>query len=176
MTVEALLREVREAFANVTRPRRTMADAEVEDDRSEASRFPEHDTHWWEVPDELLRRCSAPMCFLATADFVYYLPAYMGWFLRTEGGTNSFSSESLIYYLSDSERGGRIAGLLDRRQRSAVRSFLEHVTASASLWCFHEYAKSGLLTIWENTGAAPNGGHATRLGNSGIAEGPPPVS
>ena len=178
MTVEALLREVREAFANVTRPRRTMADAEVEDDRSEASRFPEHDTHWWEVPDELLRRCSAPMCFLAPADFVYYLPAYMGWFLRTKGATNSFSSESLIYYLSDSERGGRIASLLDCHQRGAVILFLEFVTLSPNLWYFHEHAKSGLLTIWRITepGASPNGGPAERFGDSGAGGGPPSVS
>jgi hypothetical protein len=178
MTAEALLREIRQAFAEVTRPTRTMADAEVEDDRSEASRFPEHDTHWWEVPDEFLGRCSAPMCFLAPADFVYYLPVYMSWFLRTEGGANSFSSESLIYYLSDIERGGRIAGLLDSRQRGAVISFLEFVTLSPNLCYFHEYARSGLFTIWKSTEpyAPPNGGPAAQFANSGAPEGPPSVS
>ena len=178
MTVEALLREIREAFVAVPRPKRTMADAEVDDDRSEASRFPERDINWWEVPDDLLKRCSAPMCFLAPGDFVYYLPAYVSWFLRTDGGADSFSSESLIYYLSDVERGGRIAGLLDSRQRSSIRSFLEFVTFSPSLWCFHGDAKSGLLAIWKNTepGASPNGGPATRLGSSRVTEGPPSVS
>jgi len=148
MIVEALLREIRQSFAEVRRPKRTMADAEVEDDRSEASRFPEQDTHWWQVPDELLKRFSAPMCFLAREDFVYYLPAYMSWFLRMNGGGDSFSAEMLIYYLSDPERGGRIAGLLDERQRNAVVLFLEFIALSPNMRCFHEHAKSGLLTIW----------------------------
>jgi len=178
MTVEPLLQEIRQAFAEVTRPQRTMADAEVADDRSESSRFPEHDAHWWEIPDELLNRCSSPMCFLAPTDFIYYLPAYMSWFLRTDGGADSFSSESLIYYLADPERGGRIANLLSDRQRGAVGKFLERITSSPDLWCFHEHAKSGLHTIWKRTkpGTPPHGGPATRPATSDVAGEPPSAS
>ena len=157
MTTAALLLNIRQAFAEVLRPTRTMADAEVEDDRSEASRFAEHDAHWWEIPHELIERCSAPFCFLSPADMVYYLPAYMSWFLSTEGGPNSFSSESVIYYLSDSERGRHIASLLDQHQRTAVIAFLEYVKVSPNLCCFQEDVKSALITIWRNT--EPDPGH-----------------
>ncbi len=98
MTPDDLLLRIRQIFGDIPRPSRTMADAEVEDDRSEVSRFEEHDAHWWEVPADLLRRCSAPFSFLEAQNFAYYLPAYMSWFLKTSGGADSFSSESLLYY------------------------------------------------------------------------------
>jgi hypothetical protein len=151
MTRADLTTKVRQAFSKVERPKRTMADAEVEDDRSETSRFEETDKHWWEVPHQLLARCSAPFYFLSPEDFLYYLPAYISWFLSADGGQDSCSSESLIYYLSDLERGGRVAGLLDSPQRVTVIDFLEYVKASPNLLCFHEYTKSALQRIWRKT-------------------------
>jgi hypothetical protein len=141
-----------------------MADAEVADDRSEASRFEEYDAHWWEVPDDLLRRCSAPFCFLEPQDLIYYLPAYMCWFLRTEGGPDSFSSQSLLLFLCDLERGGRIVGLLNDSQRTAIRAFLEHVKATPSLSYFQEDANSALAKIWRSSepGAGADGPKAGR--------------
>ena len=178
MSVEELLREIRQAFAVVPRPERTMADAEVEDDGSEASRFSEQDAHWWEVPDELLRRCSAPMFFLTPADFVYYLPAYMSWFVRMEGCGDSFSSESLLYYLSDAERGGRIASLLDGHQRHAVMAFLEFILLSPASWYFHKDAQSGLLTVWRKAEpfAARNDGPGIPSGSSEVKKSSPSVN
>jgi len=149
MTSEALLLQIRQAFANVPRSRRTMADAEVEDDRSEASRFEEHDAHWWEVPDDLLWRCSAPFAFLEPQSFLYYLPAYMSWFVKTQGSPNSFSSESLLYYLADAHRGGQLARLLDSPQRSTVKEFLEYAQACPNCWTLREYADYALANIWK---------------------------
>lgn len=149
MTTEALLADIREAFAVVARPERTMADAEVDDDECEASRFEELDTHWWEVPDACLERCSAPFFFLTPDAFVYYLPAYMSWFLRTEAASQSFSAEALVYFLEDSDRGGSLARLLDERQRRAVVSFLLYVkSCEDEFWCLREYIDSALRRIW----------------------------
>jgi hypothetical protein len=60
MSTDELVHEIREAFGEVRRPKRTMADAEVEDDQNNAARFEELDRHWWEIPDSLLDACSAP--------------------------------------------------------------------------------------------------------------------
>ena len=178
MRTHELLREVRDAFAEVRRPAHTMADAEVADDRNEASRFAEHDSHWWEIPDPLLDRCSAPFCFLSAQDFIYYLPAYMTWLVRAEGESSHVSGEWLIYYLEDAQRSAPLAGLLSPQQASAVRHFLDWVLANDRLRWVHEHAIGALRGAWKQEnwaepGAPPNGGPGTRSGDPGATDGPP---
>jgi hypothetical protein len=131
MTKDQVIEIIRVAFEAVNRPPETMADAEVADDRGdESSRFEETDRHWWEIPTPILKRCSAPFCFLPSISMPYYLPAYMSWHLATDGGRDSFSSESLIYYLSDPNRGGKIIDLLTSEQKTGIRSFLDFAKAN----------------------------------------------
>jgi hypothetical protein len=148
-----------------------MADAEVEDDRDEASRFEEHDRRWWEIPDSLLHRCSAPFFFLAVEDFTYYLPAYMSWVVRTEGQAKSSSVDFLVYYLQDSARGGRLVSLLTTQQSAAVSDFLEWVVSNYHLESLRNEASSALeetrkRRLGAEPAAASDAGPARPLGNS----------
>ena len=151
MNSDLLLREIRSAFDSVPRPKRTMADAEVDDDGDERSRFDEHDEHWWEIPDDLLERCSAPFCFLSTEDFLYYLPAYMSWVVRMTEPTEGVSDEWLIYYLENPERGGRLISHLDSSQVSVVRHFLEWVLSTPIMHWAHNNANAALEHIWSGS-------------------------
>jgi len=138
------LHQIRDAFADLPKPSRTMADAEVEDDQTERSRFAEDDQQWWEIPDDLLDRCSAPFVFLSTQDFVYYLPAYMSWVIRTEAVSRYVSAEFLIYYLEDPLRGGNMLNLLNPVQANAVTTFLEWVLTNAKLRWLQDHAAVAL--------------------------------
>ncbi len=181
MTKDDILQEMRDAFADTPRPSRTMADAEVEDDQDEASRFEECDDRWWEIPDMLLDRCSAPFFCLSEKDFLYYLPAYMSRVVRLDGKSKYVSPEFLIYYLEDSKRSARIAALMSTRQISTVHHFLEWVVSNQKLIWIRDHATAALCGWGKRVRnpepcAAPSGGPATQLGNSGVTEGSPSVS
>ncbi len=150
---DPLLEEIRSAFKAVNRPRYTLADAEVRDDDDENSRFPEFDRFWWEVPDELLDRCSAPFCCLEAADLVYYLPAYMSWAIRRGPHAHrQMSFEFLIYYLGRAEGGGKIKAMLSREQHRAVAQFLIWVQTNESLAWIRRDVTHALSAIWQPEG------------------------
>jgi len=124
--MKAVMQSIRDAFADVQRPEKTMSDAEVADDwGDEASRFEEHDVRWWEIPDELIAHYSAVFCFLPPEAKLYYLPAYMSWFLRGGYQAESNSRNHLIYFLLDPLRFGPVWELMSPVQRRAVRRFAE---------------------------------------------------
>jgi hypothetical protein len=114
---------IHKAFTGVPRPALTMADAEVADNRGdESSRFEEHDKTWWEIPDELIARYSTVLCYLPPEAELYYLPAYMSWFLRT-GDTESASTQHLMTFLNDPDRLRPVWKLMTEKQKQAVLMF-----------------------------------------------------
>ena len=124
--VETIVPTIRSAFAEVKRPALTMADAEVLDDwGNESSRFEEHDSSWWEIPDELIARHSNVFCFLPPKAELYYLPAYMSWFLRGGYKADSNSCEHLIYFMSDSSRFEPVWNLMNPEQRNVILRFAQ---------------------------------------------------
>ena len=153
MKSEQIIQEIRTAFADVPRPHRTMADAEVLDDQDEASRFQEHDARWWDIPDAILCRCSAPFCFLENESLAYYLPAYMNWTIRTNGEASGVSTEWLIYFMEDHNRGGRLCSCMSAAQRSAACSFLRWVLDTRGMAWIHDHARKA-LALWEAGGSA----------------------
>ena len=137
-----------------------MADAEIADDGGdESSRFEETDNRWWEIPTAYLERCSAPFCFLPPASMPYYLPAYMTWYLMTDGGRDFFSSESLIYDLSDPEHQGSLMPLLTPEQKAAIYAFLVYAKGAIADPYDMEYFDKALAGFQSETqlGAGPQG-------------------
>lgn len=103
---ERLDREIREAFAEVTRGDGvTLHEADVIDDYGSdqerlAARQLDTDQHWSEVPDALIARMPHALSFLDESGFRYYLPAYLSWTLRSYDSTDSASLSALLFDLA----------------------------------------------------------------------------
>ena len=114
-SAEAIIEEIRIAFANVKRGRITLHEAEEIDNYSTAeicalARLKDKDSHWEEVPDEHIFRCRCTLIYLDPESWRYYIPAYMIFTLRycdqkphvpDEGYYTSASIDSTIFTLSD---------------------------------------------------------------------------
>lgn len=127
-----IVQRIRESFGKVPRPSQTMSDAEVADDwGDEASRFPEHDKVWWEIPDDYIDRYSAVFCYLPPEAKLYYLPAYMSWFIRTgrfgDRDDNTFSNSvvALTIFLQDSQRLEPVWNLMTDDQKRVTLDFAD---------------------------------------------------
>lgn len=129
-----------EAFGDLTRGAgMRVFDAVVADDWGivhDHARAIEHVDyqHWWDVPDELIEGYDAVLSFFDAPAFRFHFPAYARWSMVHLNGSDSITSDSLIYNL---EAGGRGADsyrrvrfeAFDRPQSEAVARFLQVVVA-----------------------------------------------
>ena len=130
MTTEAIIELVRVAFRAVPRPTYTLADALVDDEWGEESyRFEELDQRWEDIPDKYIERTDSAFCFLPTASWSYYIPAYMVHSLRHATPSRiSDTAQRLIMSLEPTadRKFGPTAfrRTLTPEQRHAVAAFL----------------------------------------------------
>lgn len=137
--MEDIVQRIRDSFRDVPRPSLTMSDAEVADDwGDETSRFQEHDRAWWEIPDDYINRYSSVFCYVPPEAKLYYLPAYMSWFVRAgrfgDNDDNTFSNSvvHLTCFLQDSERFGAVWELMTTDQKRVTFDFTEACPALAT--------------------------------------------
>lgn len=97
----ALIEEIDRAFDGVERGDGvTFHEARVIDDYGSAAlraeaRLQDTETRWQDVPDELLVNGDQIISFLDDKGFVYYLPAYLVWYLRfMDCEDDEFSSDT----------------------------------------------------------------------------------
>jgi hypothetical protein len=67
-----------------------------------------------------------------------------------------------------------LGNIVDKLDLGECEAWREEFRTRSTVWGYKLLAD--LVNKVPNNGAAPNGGPATRLGNSGVAEGPPSVS
>lgn len=89
-------------------------------------------TTWLSVPDEIIDRNNASLCFFSPEAYRFYLPAYLLWVLRTLDSSDSFTVDSTIYRLAPGTGDLRQFSLskyaiLDAAQRKVVVDFLEYL-------------------------------------------------
>jgi hypothetical protein len=87
---------------------------------------------WRGIPDEIVARNNASLCFFSSEAYRFYLPAYLTWVLRHFNTSPSFAVDSTIYSLSPGEGSLREFAvskyaLLDSAQRRVVLDFLAYL-------------------------------------------------
>jgi hypothetical protein len=103
---ERIIAQIRLAFSHVSRQDGvTLHEAKVIDDYGSAderiaARALDLDSHWQDVPDDLIEEHQETLCFVDPKGFRYYLPAYMVWALRNYRTSNSGSVDHPIYSLT----------------------------------------------------------------------------
>lgn len=137
---EAIIEEIRAAFAGVPRGAITLHEAEEIDtygtaDERARARLTDKDSHWEEVPDEHIHRCYCALTYLDPESWRYYIPAYMIFTLKycdetarppDEGFHFSASFDSTIISLSGWFSEHRYP-LMNEEQSQAIRSFLQYM-------------------------------------------------
>ena len=140
-------------------------------------------TRWQDIPDCSLEECLDRWAF-DEEGFRFHLPAFMRWYLRHPQELGLFRGGLLYALLSPSCSDVDDRALWERswdiytlEQKRVIARFLEYVALEVP-----EHRQDAHMTrrfFWfkfSQQGAAPNGGPATQLGNSGVTEGPPSVS
>ena len=122
-----IITTIHEAFSSVNRPSETMSDAEVADEwGDESKRFEENDTTWWEIPDEVIADHSTVFCYLSPEAKLYYLPAYMSWFLRRPDMVSSSNATMhLLFFLSDIDCVQPVWIMMTEDQKKAMIIFAD---------------------------------------------------
>ena len=121
MKKQEILEEIKLMFNNVEKPSLTMSDAEQADDWGlKTSRFEESDEFWYDIPYDLIRKVSSTFCFLPPESIIYYLPAYLYWFIDTEWKDDSNSYNHFLYYVSSKECRKNVLKLLSSAQKEVV--------------------------------------------------------
>lgn len=113
--------------------------------------------HWRDIPEKVIARANAALCFFSPEGFQFYLPAYMLFALRHYRSSSSFSVDSTIYALCPSK--GDLEqfslskfSLLTGPQREAVVAFLEVMIEEAEGHADTAIARRALSRYWRRRG------------------------
>ncbi len=147
-----IIGEIENAFADVQHPGdHRLLHAQCMDDGDIADFY--GGIHWRDVPDEIVERNNASLCFFSPEGYQFYLPAFLTWVLRNFATSNSFTVDSTIYSLEPGS--GKLAdfarskySLLDRRQRAAVSDFLLYLKSHGQ-GLVDEDAVARALRVWQ---------------------------
>jgi len=130
----SIIKQIQEAFAGVVRGSgvsiREAREIDYHSSRNKklAARALDTETHWNDVPPEVLERNSQYLAFLDAEGMRYYLPAFMTWYLKSDG---IIGGEDLVLNLDPHDKCIRWFNdrfsLLNDEQSLAVLSFLQHV-------------------------------------------------
>jgi hypothetical protein len=159
-TAEAIIEEIRVAFAGVPRGEITLHEAEEIDNYSmpevcALARLMDTDTSWDEVPDEHIYRCHCALIYLDPKSWRYYIPAFMVFTLKYydlkprlpgEGYHSAASFDSTISSLCGTCSEQRYP-LLNEAQSQAVRSFLQYVAVVGQ----DDSARNAIVEYWNHT-------------------------
>ena len=154
----ALIRQIRTAFADVTRLGGvSLHEADVIDDygsrrQRKAARELDKDHAWWEVPDADMERYHWILSFLDATGFRYYIPAYMSWILKNYDRNDSASVDFTLYALdcgeSLNDRRRQYFRLFNREQSTAVCAFLRFMAGDTAGMADCDAAYGALKRYW----------------------------
>lgn len=189
-TSEQLIRDIEAAFAAVSLGTgATLHEAAAFEGTDYASteerarvRALDTETRWQSISDSALEECAGRFAF-EEEGFRFHLPAYMRWHLRHPKALGPSRGVVLFALLSvwghkDKERL-RAEQSFDRftlEQKHVVARFVELIALQDGDADLRYLAEQAWQSYWHKFGepdAAPNGGPATLLGNSGGTEGAP---
>lgn len=143
---------IKSAFRGVVRGRMTLHEAEASAFYATpavqlSARERDRESRWEEVPDSSIEECAAALTFLDPVSWLYYLPAYMLWFIDSSRGKyGCMAADSLIYELClrppEAELSVGRFRMLDHGQGKAVLAFLRLVSEDKSYGFSREAAKA----------------------------------
>ena len=131
MTHDHLTRAIEMAFAGTPCPGdggllhpQCMDDGDVKDFYGR--------TDWRSVPDEIIDRNNASLCFFSAEAYRFYVPAYLIWVLNNFASCDSSTVDSTIYSFTPGKGDLRQFSLskyalFNAAQRTAVLDFLEYL-------------------------------------------------
>ncbi len=157
---EALINDIREAFAEVSREDGvTLHEADVIDDygsaaaRAEARKL-DTEERWQDVPDADIEKYDWILSFLDLKGFKYYIPAYMVWSLKNYQTSSSASVDATIYALAPPSSPDLQAWKLERwqvfdtLQAKTICRFLRFAVEQAVLCMDARVAQEALDSYW----------------------------
>lgn len=137
--VRQLADAVRKAFWHVVYPGDEKLLAEDCADTEELAKLQKQDwnSHWTNVPNEMVEWCSNSLAFLSPAAFRFYLPAFIAYSLE-EPDSDQAVLPFLVYELRNTAEGAAAVHgsravyvcrmeLLSKEQKTVVLRFLEYV-------------------------------------------------
>ncbi len=94
------------------------------DDQRAAAREKDEVDDWQRIPDENIENHSSVLCFMDDEGLRFHLPAYMQFTLCRYRESESMSTDSTIYRLSDPDCIKRLLAYLTDQQIDAIKTFL----------------------------------------------------
>lgn len=151
--VRALLEQIEAALVNVVRVggvsihEAREIDCQSSKMKRPAARTLDTEGNWKDVRPEVLDRNAQYLAFFDAKEMRYYLPAFMTWYLKSDG---RIGGEELVINLTPldgiSRRFDDRFGLLGDQQSLAVLAFLQHVMVSGE--CNAEDAQNACAKYW----------------------------
>lgn len=129
--IDQTVKQIEDAFADVSLGNGvSLNEAEViddygTDDQRAAARERDELHDWQRIPDEDIEHHPSVLCFMDDEGLRFHLPAYMRFTLRRYRESESLSTDSTIYRLSDPGCIERLLVYLTDQQIDATRSFLD---------------------------------------------------
>lgn len=155
---EAIIEEIRAAFAGVRRGEISLHEAEVideygSDESREMARTQDVENCWEDVPDSHIEECTTALCHVDPESWRYYVPAYMCWALRHFETSSSIVVDFTIYTFKPSELDDSVLNyqmkryeLLNKAQCKAVCRFLQYMANCNR--ADSDAAKTALVEYW----------------------------